>query len=80
MKGKYLVVRFDRYDTDRSKYELVESDSHLNAFKACKLTNDWEVEDWEEMLEGTDRGEFNQVDEFFACVSGEEEDYLIYVH
>ncbi len=77
MRGKYLVVRFDRYDTDRSGYELVEADSHLNAV----LNSSYPTLDEDEPLrEGTERGELNQVDEFFACIAGEEEDILIYVH
>lgn len=76
MRRKYLVVRFDRYDTDRSEYELVESDSHLNAVLKSRFTHFG----WGDIIEGTERGELNQVDEFFACVAGEEEDLLIYVH
>lgn len=62
----YLVVGFDRYDTDRSSHERIKANSPLEAALAF-----YELDE--------DPGlELEYVDDTFTCEPGEESDLLIY--
>ncbi len=64
--SRYLVVDFDRYDTECSVNKFVEADSPQKAFE--EFTGD---ECDEDMMD--------HPSDNFSCVSGEENDFLIYL-
>ena len=75
--AKYLVINFDRYETNESKYDHVEASSHKEAYLKSKHVPKFELED-PEFLEWVD-GMWIQTDEMFGCLPGEENDILVYI-
>lgn len=75
--AKYLVINFNRYDTDRSKYDHVEASSHKDAYLKSKHIAEFEREDpdFQEFVDDV----WIQKDEMFGCLPGEENDILVYI-
>ncbi len=71
--SKYLVVDFNRYDTNQSTHVHVEADSPFDAFI--------KTQDEDLGLDGIEfyRELFQSVDEIFSCIPLEENDILIYL-
>ena len=80
--NKYLVIDFDRYDTNNSKRFYVEADSSWEALSGVVKgiiigTGDSDPEYAEEELKYL-KGLWEEVSDTFSCVSLEESDYLVY--
>ena len=72
--NKYLVVFFDRYQTEDSKHHTVEAEGPFKAIIQAYGGNDELDPDEREWI-----GEMLElIDDTFSCVSGEEEDILVY--
>ena len=67
----YLIIFFNRYDTEQSTHTTIEADTPLNAIYKNDSDIDKDGKDWI-------RDEYIQVDSVFGCVPGEESDILIY--
>lgn len=75
--NEYLVIRFDRYDTNRTMEERVIAMTPQEAYqKAWKEMTGTTIDDSEASLYFH---EYKQVTDVFGCIAGEEEDLLIYV-
>jgi len=70
----FLVIGFDRYDTNRTTHKVVEADTHQQAV----LIYHGIENSPEELEEYQECNTFEQVDEIFACEPYEESDLLIY--
>jgi len=68
---KYLVIYFDRYNTEGSEHKFVNADSPLEAIEAYF----GKLEDFEEFY----KEQLIEVDEIYSCVPDEEFDILIYL-
>ena len=75
--NKYLVVFFDRYETEDSINYTVEAEGPFKAIiQAYDRKCGGDALDPDEREEiGAD---LNLIDDTFSCISGEEEDILVY--
>lgn len=62
--NRYLVIDFNRYDTECSTNKFVEANGPVEAL---------------ELFTGDEIDEMDHPSETFSCVSGEENDFLIYL-
>lgn len=72
--NKYLVIDFNRYDTDESEHATVEAINPLEAL--LDFLDDGDEDDTREYYTN---GQIQKVSDDFSCVPGEENDYLIYL-
>ena len=78
--SKYLVINFNRYDTNKSREQIVEADSFPNALKTSMdippgpMSDGFDEEEYKYLMVL-----FEQVSDSFACVALEEADILIYI-
>ena len=81
---KYLVVNFNRYDTENSTYHHIEAKSSKAAIMAMwdkSFPKDYDAgaktEEMGDIKESVNES-FIKVDKNFSCVPGEEQDILVY--
>ncbi len=70
--NKYLVIQFDRYDTEESTHDDIEAESPLDAL--LEVVGEDEDEDERAYY----KKNLIKVSKDFSCVPGEESDLLIY--
>jgi len=74
----YLVIRFDRYDTEKSTYHHLEALSPIHAVLEMYKAEGCDEDELDEIAEEI-RTDIVHVDEVFSCLSGDEEDVLVYL-
>ena len=77
---RYLIVNFDRYNTENSKQAFVTAPSVKEALWKHALTreNGDEDEDDEEEYMSYVNSSLITVNDTFSCIPGEETDVLVY--
>jgi len=75
---KFLVINFDRYDTEESTREYYEASSVEDVISQ-KAVKDSHTDENVEELKDYMLSELTKVDEVYSCISGDESDILFYV-
>lgn len=69
----FLIIDFDRYDTNNSTHQRVEADTPSEALRKSMGDTDFDQQEYEHLMKL-----FEEVDDTFSCVALEENDILIY--
>ena len=80
--SKYLLIDFNRYETNLSTHTHFDGDSPEDVLTQYMVTRLTHVNYTKEDIDDTIQGKLEclqKVDEIFSCVSGEENDILIYL-
>jgi len=75
---KFLVINFDRYETDESTREYYEAPNVEDVISQKAVKDSHTGEEAEELKDDM-LSELTKVDEVYSCISGDESDILFYV-
>ena len=75
---KFLCINFNRYDTNNSSQSTIEADGGKDACIKFFAEDNEEGEELDEENVGYINENYEQVSDTFGCISGDENDILIY--